>query len=255
MTAETLQQYRRYIKDFETFRTGLPDRTPCEAAEIFLSQLTPAQMRIAKYALEFFLRQKIPFSLRLHKYWRNEPLLEASVFRDGELNVLKRADALTAMERALIGVLFSLRTFEAAHAVWGDVDLSRSMISVPHGKGSKPAITFLTNFATMALREWRAVTPKGQPQDPLFIKATGGGYIAQGLRRQVRQILETLGLYRPYRGAHAFRRTFATEFLRQHPGELRSLQRLMRHESIFTTTRYDFPRPEDLGAKVQTLGI
>jgi hypothetical protein len=52
------------------------------------------------------------------------------------------------------------------------------------------------------------------------------------------------------RGCHAFRRTFATAYLRENVGDLRGLQKLLRHDNIGTTVLYDYPQPEDLAPRL-----
>jgi integrase len=71
----------------------------------------------------------------------------------------------------------------------------------------------------------------------------------------VRELLRGAGLWRQWRGPHAFRRTFATEFLRARPGELRRLQVLMRHRQLATTVLYDFPEPSDYAGAVAGLSL
>ena len=102
MTADSLKQYTRYWERFRAFQATHPGPPPVEQAKEFLSMLTPASTRVAKFALEHFLGQKI--SQRRRPYWRNEPKLEATVLRVAELDRLKTA-ALTAVK---ISVMFRL---------------------------------------------------------------------------------------------------------------------------------------------------
>ena len=52
---------------------------------------------------------------------------------------------------------------------------------------------------------------------------------AQSVGAAVRGCCAGPAFTRPWRGAHALRRTFATNFLRSNPADLRGLQALMRH--------------------------
>ena len=249
MIQDTIRQYQRYLSRFRVFQRTCPDLPLGSQARHFLATLTPSSARIAKYALESSMSEKISPRRLPHPYWRNEPKLAATVFRLAEWDSLKQAP-LTPRQRALVGVLFSLRRAEASRLVWGDLNLADGLVAVPNGKGGKPDWTILTQFARGALAHWQAVSGHTEPGDAVFLGVTG-----QTLGRQIRGLLTALGLYRPYRGAHAFRRTFATVFLRAHPGELRALQKLLRHENIATTCQYDYPRPEDLVGKVAQLGL
>lgn len=47
-------------------------------------------------------------------------------------------------------------------------------------------------------------------------------------------------------GAHRYRHTFGTEFLRKNPGQIEKLREIMGHESFKTLRRYARLRPEDL---------
>ncbi len=71
----------------------------------------------------------------------------------------------------------------------------------------------------------------------------------------VRPALRKAGLWIPGRGPHAFRRTFATEFLRANPAQLRRLQLLMRHAFIVTTMLYDYADPEECRPALSNLRL
>jgi site-specific recombinase XerC len=110
--------------------------------------------------------------------------------------------------------------------------------------------------AVQALRDWQAAQGAGAtPEAPVFpgrfgepvSPSTVGAWVATAFRRP--------GIKRPWQNAHALRRTFAAEFLRRHPDQLRRLQVLMRHENIATTVLYDYPEAEDLRGAVAALPL
>jgi integrase len=131
------------------------------------------------------------------------------------------------------------------------------------GKGGRSGWVVLPLRTVSALRAWARVA-KATPSDPVFpCRVTRPRRSEPPTRvplpdtvgHWVREALRTLGLHRPARGAHALRRTFATEFLRQNPKELRRLQVLMRHAQLSTTLLYDYPDPHDFSPALDRLRL
>jgi integrase len=219
--------------------------------------------------------------VRIARYRRDEARLRSTVLASAELAQLWTRAHLTTRQRALCCTCFTLRRMEVATLKWDDLSLDEALVYVKRGKGGKSAWTALPPVAVEALRAWRAdaergplirqkFAPVGQPFRPdvdpprpkfdpagyVFPSAADGRpYAPDALGRVVRKLLQRGGLWRRYRGAHAFRRTFATTFLRERPGELRRLQVLMRHSHLATTVLYDYPEPKDFAEAVAGLKL
>jgi integrase len=181
---------------------------------------------------------------------RNEIRLQAGLLQPAHMTQI-RAAARGPRELALVECLATARRAEVTRLRWQDVDLETGMIAIHHGKGGTHKWTLMLPSTRVALAAWFAAARSPAPDSWVF-PAPGSGWPAQpytpnGLARIVRNLLIRAGCWAPGLGAcHRFRRSFATRFLQQHPGQLVQLQTLMRHRSVSTTSRYVFLAPEDL---------
>lgn len=60
---------------------------------------------------------------------------------------------------------------------------------------------------------------------------------------------------KPSTSAHTLRHTFATHYLKTHPGDLVGLASLLGHSSLNTTRLYVQPTAEELAQKVEDLSL
>jgi len=126
-----------------------------------------------------------------------------------------------------------LRLNEVLHLRVSDIDSTRMTIRVEQGKGGKDRYTILSASLLEALRGyWRVQRPTtwlfpgrgDRPMDPSALQR------AYGLAKR------RAGLTKPG-GIHALRHAFATHLL-EAGVDLHTIQRLLGHKSISTTTRY-----------------
>lgn len=126
-----------------------------------------------------------------------------------------------------------LRLNEVLRLRVGDIDSARMSIRVEQGKGGKDRYTVLSETLLGALREyWRACRPTtwlfpGRGDRPLDPSA---------LQRAYGDAKRRAGLTKPG-GIHALRHAFATHLL-EAGVDVHTIQRLLGHKSIATTTRY-----------------
>ena len=127
-----------------------------------------------------------------------------------------------------------LRLNEVLHLRVGDIDSARMTIRVEQGKGGKDRYTVLSAHLLEALRAywkiyhpttWLFPSPHGaHPLDP------------SGLQRAYHTAKRRAGIRKPG-GIHALRHAFATHLL-EAGVDVHTIQRLLGHQSIQTTTRY-----------------
>jgi site-specific recombinase XerD len=127
-----------------------------------------------------------------------------------------------------------LRLNEVLHLCIGDVDSRRMTIRVEQGKGGQDRYTVLSARLLDTLRAyWRVVRPMTwlfpgkdgtRPMDP------------SGLQRAYTLAKRRAGITKPG-GIHALRHAFATHLL-EAGVDLHTIQRLLGHKSMTTTTRY-----------------
>lgn len=149
-------------------------------------------------------------------------------------------------EEAIIRLLVDtgLRASELCALTVGDVAGDR--VRVRHGKGGKERVVFLSPSTRRALAEYLSTRPGVAAGDALIIShETGGALTYEGLR----QILARLGRRAGVDvHAHALRRTFAVESLRN-GADLVRLARLMGHADLVMLQKHYLPLVEaDLAA-------
>ena len=127
-----------------------------------------------------------------------------------------------------------LRLNEVLHLHVRDIDSSRMMIRVEHGKGAKDRYTVLSPRLLEALRAYWLIT---RPRLWLF-PATGGDRPMHptALQRAYSTAKRRAGIRKPG-GIHGLRHAFATHLL-EAGIDLHTIQRLLGHGHLSTTTRY-----------------
>lgn len=142
----------------------------------------------------------------------------------------------TSKHRALVVTAYAtgLRVNELVHLKVTDIDTARGTIRVEQGKGAKDRYTLLTPHLLTELRAyWRIA----RPAEWLFpgrdgthpIDSSGVGRVYQAAKRRA-------GVTKRG-GMHGLRHAFATHLL-DAGVDLHTLQHLLGHGSIDTTTRY-----------------
>ena len=261
MTPGTKYQWLRLSLRFEAFRsTTLPGRSLPEQVQEWLQTLPSSQQSPARCALKLSLgKAALDWSaITVARHHRNDAVLQQSVLRDDQRPRI-RAATTGPKELAIVECLWTMRRCEVAALKWSDVDLSQGMVLIMKGKGSKPSWTLLMPEAQAALGAWFEAAQEPPDESPVFPvpagvghpKRIGGPYTPGGIGKIIQAVLTRAGCWsRGIGGGHRFRRTMATAYLREHPGDIVGLARIMRHEQISTTERYAFLQPDDLAPRL-----
>jgi integrase len=130
------------------------------------------------------------------------------------------------------------------------VDLRRGLVYVLHGKGDRSSWTLLTPEAVAALEALRAAVRPADDDLVLPSRLTGEERSPTALAGWVYKLLRRAGLHGPGRSPHGLRRTAATLYLRHNPGDLKGLQKILRHEHLATTVLYVYLNPNDLAPRL-----
>ena len=127
-----------------------------------------------------------------------------------------------------------LRLSEVLHLRVGDIDSARLMIRVEQGTGGRDRDTVLSRHLLEALRASWTV---GRPSTWLFPSASRPEPMdPSGLQRTYQAAKRRAGITKPG-GIHALRHAFATHLL-EAGTDIHTIQRLLGHGHISTTTRY-----------------
>ncbi len=254
VTPRTKYQWGRMLVRFAEYRVAHPEGSLIDSVRSFLASLTPANGHTAFLALRAALPDRIPWQSIPHpRARRDEAMLLATLFTAAEL-VRIRASATHPRDRALLECLWTLRRVEPTRSHWADIDLSAGTMRVIR-KGGRVSWTLLRLEAQLALTQWFIAA--GQPPDSAWIFPGRAGHALQprSVSDIVRGILDRAGVYRRWRGAHAFRRTMATAYLQQNPGDLEGLAKLLGHQTISTTFLYDWLQPQELRPRLDRVAL
>lgn len=209
------------------------------AYQVYLTQtrmLSPSSVSVATGALRFLYKvtlkrdwavDEIPMPKRPFKL----PIIlsreEVMHFLDSVHGIKHRAILMTAYAAGL-------RISEATHLKVTDIDSQRMMLRVDQGKGRKDRYVMLSPRLLELLRTyWKAVRPthwlfpgdvRGQP-----ITRSAVGLACHKARR-------ASGITKPIT-AHSLRHAFATHLL-ESGTDVRTIQLLLGHRSLATTSRY-----------------
>lgn len=144
-------------------------------------------------------------------------------------------DFLSVRDKALLEFLYSTgaRVSEAASLKLENIDLISGVARV-RGKGRKERLLPLGDPAVMRIKEYLDMrTDKNQY---LFINNRQTTLTDRGIRKIVSKYIKKTA-FKLHVSPHTFRHSFATHLL-QSGADLRSVQELLGHSSIATTTVY-----------------
>ena len=176
------------------------------------------------------------------------------------------ASARSPFFRAAFCVAYGagLRATEICHLQVRDIDAANGVIHVRHGKGDQERLALLSATLLATLRQhWRDARPPGpwifparKPYSPLLVrgcpwvdrpmdKRTLEGEFRHALRRTDIETRAT---------PHTLRHCFATHLL-EAGTDLRTIQVLLGHSNVETTTRYTQVRTDLLRRTVSPLDL
>jgi len=121
-----------------------------------------------------------------------------------------------------------------------DIDWTGSRLWIANGKGGANRAVPLSNAGKKALRRFLALTSHCRPKESrkpslVFCTENGGRFNYRNSLRDLKKVADRLGI--PWVGWHSFRRTFATQYIRN-GGLLTDLQQILGHTELRTTILY-----------------
>lgn len=148
--------------------------------------------------------------------------------------------------KAMLELLYSsgLRISELLNLTLNDIDFTNDIVRV-YGKGSKERIVPLGDYAISALKkyisEYRNSLIK-YPTDILFLNNHGNIMSRSGFFKIINRIAIENGIEKEI-SPHVLRHSFATHLL-EGGADLRSIQELLGHENMSTTSIYTHLRSD-----------
>lgn len=148
--------------------------------------------------------------------------------------------------KAMLELMYSsgLRVSEVLNLTTNDIDFENDLVKV-FGKGSKERIIPIGDYALNALSkyvsEYRNSLVKF-PTDILFLNNHGKKMSRSGFFKIITKIAEDKGIKKEI-SPHILRHSFATHML-EYGADLRSIQELLGHENMSTTSIYTHVRSD-----------
>ncbi len=166
-----------------------------------------------------------------------------------EVDILLDIDLITPYDyrnKAMLELMYSsgLRISELLNLTLMDIDINNNLVKV-FGKGSKERIIPIGDYATEALSkyidEYRSYLIKF-PTNILFLNNHGKNMSRSGFFKILNSIAEKKGIKKEI-SPHMLRHSFATHML-EGGADLRSIQELLGHENMSTTSIYTHVRTD-----------
>ncbi len=180
------------------------------------------------------MKQRIPNSLTIKEV--------------DELLDIKLNNLFDYRNKAMLELMYStgLRVSEMINLTTRDIDFENAIVRC-FGKGSKERIVPLNDYVIYYLKLYldrRSNFLKKDRNDYLFLNNHGKKMTRQGFEYILKKILEDKKIDK-YVTPHTLRHSFATHLL-EGGADLRSIQLLLGHENLVTTTIYTHASPEKL---------
>lgn len=241
LSPATQRSYVHAVSKFSRFFSRSPDRLDLEDVRAFQVHLAAggvswAALNQTVCALRFFYgvtlgKADVPERIA---YARQPRALPVVLSTDEVVRFLEAVPSLKSRTALTTAYATGLRASEAVHLKIGDIDSSRKVIRVEHGKGGKDRYVMLSPQLLGILRTyWRLARPttwlfpgreESRPIDPQVLHAAcRSARAAAGLDKQVT--------------VHTLRHSFATHLL-EAGTDIRIIQALLGHNNLSTTARY-----------------
>jgi site-specific recombinase XerD len=241
LSPATQRSYIHAVAKFSRYFGRLPDRLDIEDVRVYQVYLVsqgiswPA-LNQTVCALRFFYgvtlnRPEIPERIAYAREPRKLPVILGA---DEVVRFLEAVPSLKTRTALTTAYAAGLRASEAVGLKVADIDSSRMLIQVRHGKGAKDRAVMLSPQLLAILRTyWRLARPK----EWLFPGRDAGKPIdVQVLHAACRSAVKAAGLAKRVT-VHTLRHSFATHLL-ESGVDIRIIQVLLGHNSLSTTARY-----------------
>ncbi|MFY9327295.1 MAG: tyrosine-type recombinase/integrase [Georgfuchsia sp.] len=233
-----LQQIITYAEHFHRS----PEELGLEAIrayQLYLTQtrkLSPSSVSVATGALRFL------YKVTLKRDWAIDEIpmpkrpfkLPVILSREEVMHFLDSVDSLKHRTILMTAYAAGLRVSEAIHLKVTDIDSQRMMLRVDQGKGRKDRYVMLS---PRLLEVLRAYWKTSRPTLWLFPGDVIGHPITRGaVELACQKAHRACGLTKPIT-PHSLRHAFATHLL-ESGTDVRTIQLLLGHRSLATTSRY-----------------
>jgi integrase/recombinase XerD len=243
MSPRTRESYTAVVADLAKFCKRSPDRLGEEEAQRYLLHLIEqrklawSSVNVAASALKFFFRvtlkrKEAEFSVPGPRQPQKLPEILSP---EEVMRLIEAADNPKHRVILLTTYAAGLRLNEVRRLKVSDIDSARMTIRIEQGKGAKDRYALLS---AQLLRELRRYWLVYRPKEWLFAHPRDAGRALgeHTIHRIFHRAKDRAGITKRG-GIHALRHAFATHMLEGGVG-VHTIQRLMGHRDLGTTTRY-----------------
>lgn len=239
----TQKSYTYQIAQFARYFKKSPEvlsRDDIRTYQVYLTnekKLTPQSVGIAVSAMRFL------YTVTLQRDWNIEDIIPAPRMPKTLPVVLSPEEALQFLSsignlkhKTILTTCYAagLRISEAVSLKPIHIDSQRMVIRVEQGKCQKDRYVMLSERLLEILRHWWRVA---KPKEWLFPSPIPGQHISRyAVGESCREAQKRSGLSKPVT-PHSLRHAFACHLL-ESGADLRTIQLLMGHRSLSTTSRY-----------------
>jgi site-specific recombinase XerD len=238
---------REVVQDYQQYLAGYRDRT----GRPLSSRTQILKLRILRSFFSYLVSQDLILknpasSVSLP---REEQRLTRNILSEkevmGVLEALRGNDPVSIRNRAIVELFYGcgLRTTELCQLKLQDVDFQEQTVTILKGKGGKPRVVPIGQYATLYLQRYldkgRKYMLKGKREDPgfLFLSQRGQPFNKTTINKCVmRSVSRKLGT-KKYISCYTMRHSVATHLLANHV-DITYIARLLGHASLRTTQRY-----------------
>jgi integrase/recombinase XerD len=186
-----------------------------------------------------------------------EPHLVLPTFTEQQVKRLIAWKAKSKYQRRLhVLILFLLDTGCRISEVLGlhvsEIDFENLLVTLD-GKGRKQRVVPISFELRKALFRFCTETNR-KPEALVFVSRTGATWNRRNILRDVKRLCQDFGFTAPGRTLHAFRHTFAVNYLRR-GGSVFHLQKVLGHSTLEMTRRYANLVTADLQAVHQRVSL
>jgi site-specific recombinase XerD len=243
VSPRTASSYVRVVRSLAAWHRRSPAELGADEVRAFLLHLvdvrkvSPTNHKMHVAGIKFLYREVLARPEIVAAIpWPHVPDRHPDVAAAEEIQKLLAA-APTSFYRVLWMVAYGcgLRVAEACALRVEDIDRKRGVLHVRGGKGGKDRVTVLPSRLLEALTAyWRETRPPGPWIFPG--RSDGGPISPRSVQREIKATATRVGIGRRLT-CHLLRHAFATHLL-EAGTDLRTIQAMLGHSSIRTTTRY-----------------
>jgi integrase/recombinase XerD len=248
LSAITTRIYLRSVEEFAQYFKNAPDQLGLEHIRQYQAHLFTDRKLEAVSVAQQLSALRFFFLKTLKRPWLVEdmpvpkrPIRLPEVLSREEVERLIQS-AVSPLHRIWLLILYAtgIRREELVQLKIGDIDSDRMLIRIRQGKGKKDRNVMLSPRLLQELRDyWRAANPK--PQTYLFPSKSAHPkgdvpMTSKSIWDAVQQAATRAGLDKRVH-PHTLRHCFATHLL-ESGADLRTIQLLLGHADLKTTSRY-----------------